>query len=278
MALRDIASYPPQEPFTQIGGQYHLRVQELGRGVGGECFAYGADPYQEVAVFPASNPDGRVVAFMHGGGWTNGYKEWMAFMAPQLNDLGVTFASLGYRLAPGVVWPIGIQDAAAGIAWIHANIATHGGDPDRLIVGGHSAGGHYASWLAVRDHWQSQAGVPDDVIKGAVPVSGVYDFTEGNGMPVRPRFLGEDASHDLDASPLFTIKRTPPFLMAWGDHDFPHLMAQGERMALALMAAGGEVDRLVLEDCDHLGASYACGDSVAPWLSRFDEWTMARQL
>lgn len=278
MAFRDIASYPPQEPFTEIGGKYHLRVQELARGVEGQCFAYGSDPYQEVAVFPASDPDGRVVAFMHGGGWTNGYKEWMAFMAPGLNDLGVTFVSLGYRLAPGVVWPTGVQDAAAGIAWIHANIAAHDGDPDRLIVGGHSAGGHYASCLAVRDDWQSQAGVPLDVIKGAIPVSGVFDFTDGNGMPMRPRFLGEDAKNDLDASPLFTIKRTPPFLMAWGDRDFPHLMAQGERMAKALLDAGGSVEQLVLDDCDHLGASYACGDDTAPWLGRLDVWTVSHRI
>ena len=95
MVLRNIESYPPQEPFTEIGGEYHLRVQELGADVAGSSFAYGDDPYQEVAVFPASKPDGRVVVFMHGGGWTNGYKEWMAFMAPALNAIGITFVSLG---------------------------------------------------------------------------------------------------------------------------------------------------------------------------------------
>jgi arylformamidase len=278
MPLRDISSYPAQEPFTEIGGKYHLRVQELARNVDGATFAYGADPYQEVAVFEADDPDGRVLAFMHGGGWTNGYKEWMAFMAPPLTELGITFVSIGYRLAPGVVWPEGVQDAAAGIAWVHANIAKHGGDPDRLIVGGHSAGGHYASWLAVRDDWQEMAGVPGDAIKGAVPVSGVYDFTAGNGMPVRPRFLGSDAAHDIDASPLSNIQRTPPFLIAWGDRDFPHLIVQGERMVTALSAAGALVDTLVLRECDHLGASYACGAAAAPWLSALDKWTLERHL
>lgn len=278
MPLRDIASYPAQEPFTEIGGQYHLRVQELAKGIEGENIAYGADPYQEVAVFEAGNPDGRVLVFMHGGGWTNGYKEWMAFMAPPLNERGITFVSLGYRLAPGVTWPDGVHDAAAGVAWIHAHIARHGGDPDRLILGGHSAGGHHASWLAVRGDWQEKAGVPLDIVKGAVPVSGVYDFTEGNGMPVRPRFLGTDTANDIDASPLLDIQRTPPFLVAWGDRDFPHLMAQGERMAAALVAAGGQVDTLVLQDCDHLGASYACGQRSGPWLTAFDKWTVARHL
>jgi acetyl esterase/lipase len=278
VVLRNIESYPPQEPFTEIGGEYHLRVQELGADVAGSSFAYGDDPYQEVAVFPASKPDGRVVVFMHGGGWTNGYKEWMAFMAPALNAIGITFVSLGYRLAPAVQWPDGVLDAAAGVAWVYANIADHGGDPDRLIVGGHSAGGHYATWLAVRDDWQARLKVPADVIKGAVPVSGVYDFTEGNGMPGRPRFLGEAESNDLDASPILSIRNTPPVLMSWGDHDFPHLITQAERMTVALGDAKASVETLVLENCDHLGASYACGETSAPWVRALDQWSRDCQI
>ena len=236
MGLRDLESYPPQEPFSEIGAKYHVRVQELGAGIAGDSFAYGDDPYQELAVFKAQAPNGVVVAFMHGGGWTNGYKEWMAFMAPPLTAAGITFVSIGYRLAPGVTWPAGVEDAAAAMAWIHRNIAAHGGDPNRIFVGGHSAGGHQAAWLAVRDDWQEAAGVPADVIRGALPVSGVYDFTDGNGMPARPRFLGEETGIDFDASPIHTIANTPPFLMAWGDRDFPHLIVQAEKMAKALRA------------------------------------------
>ena len=182
MGLRDIDNYPPQEPFSEIGVRYHIRTLELGAGVCGESFAYGDDPYQEVAVFSAPKPTGDVIAFMHGGGWTNGYKEWLAFMAPPLTAAGITFVSMGYRLAPAVIWPAGVEDAAAGIKWVHANIAAHGGDRERIFVGGHSAGGHQATWLAVRDDWQQAAGVPEDVIRGVLPVSGVYDFTEAGGM------------------------------------------------------------------------------------------------
>jgi acetyl esterase/lipase len=105
MPLRDIDSYPPQEPFSEIGAKYNVAVQKLSAGVDGECFAYGDDPYQEVAVFTADNPTGSVLAFMHGGGWVNGYKEWPAFMAPALNDAGITFVSIGYRLDRRAVDP-----------------------------------------------------------------------------------------------------------------------------------------------------------------------------
>ncbi|MDA0785912.1 MAG: alpha/beta hydrolase, partial [Proteobacteria bacterium] len=123
MGLRDLGAYPAQEAFSEIGAKYHVRVRELGAGIRGDSFPYGDDPYQEVAVFAAPDPNGTVVAFMHGGGWTNGYKEWMTFMAPPLTAAGITFVSMGYRLAPAVTWPSGVRDAAAGGAWIHKNIA-----------------------------------------------------------------------------------------------------------------------------------------------------------
>ncbi|MBT5570496.1 MAG: alpha/beta hydrolase [Alphaproteobacteria bacterium] len=276
MTLRDLASYPAQEAFSEIGAKYHQHVQELSAGIKGQSFAYGDDPYQEVAVFPAQAPNGVVLAFLHGGGWTNGYKEWMAFMAPPLNAVGVTFVSVGYRLAPQVYWPNGVQDAAAALRWIHDNIAEYGGDPERILVGGHSAGGHYAMWLAVRDDWQSALELPLDIVKGALPVSGVYDFTEGNGMPGRPRFLGDNEANDLDASPMFTLQKMPPVLMSWGEKDFPHLITQGERMEAIYREHGGHTETLVLVDCDHLAASYACGDAQQAWLSGVTTWISAR--
>jgi len=274
MSLRGLNTYPKQEEFSEIGAKYHVRVQELGAGITGESFAYGDDPYQEVAVFAASDPNGTVVAFMHGGGWTNGYKEWMAFMAPPLTAAGITFVSIGYRVAPAATWPAGVEDAAAGIAWVYKNIVTHGGDPDRIFVGGHSAGGHQAAWLAVRSDWQDAAGVPPNVIRGALPVSGVYDFTEGNGMPARPRFLGEETGNTTDASPIHTMTNTPPFLIAWGDRDFPHLIVQAKDMAQALRDAGGAVETISLSDCDHLGASYACGISEGAWVVSLVGWAL----
>jgi acetyl esterase/lipase len=272
MALRTIDSYPEQEPFSEIGVKYNVEAQRLSAGIDGENFAYGDDPYQEVAVFKADNPNGTVLAFMHGGGWVNGYKEWVAFMAPALNAAGITFVSIGYRLGPVHKWPTGTKDVAAALKWIHDNIASHGGDPSRVFISGHSAGGHYATWMAVRDDWQEAAGLPADFIRGALPISGVYDFTPGNGMAMHPRVLDADHADDTDASPLFTIARTPPFFMAWADNDLPPLAPQAEKMATALRDAGGDVTTLVLEGLDHSGASYESGKADGQWLPGALDW------
>ena len=259
--------YPPQEPFSELGARYHAEVIRRGAGVDGTEFRYGDDPYQSLTVFRPQKATGPVLLFFHGGGWTNGYKEWMSFMAPAMSAAGIVFVSAGYRLAPKAVFPTGLMDAAAAVAWVYRAVSSHGGDPERLFVGGHSAGGHYTALLAVRRDWQTAIRLPRDVIRGCLPVSGVYDFTEGSGLSARPRFLGPAGNgSERPASPLHNIQdKPPPFLIAHGSKDFPHLMRQAEEMERALAEAGGNVTRVVLEGCDHLSASYACGDAQGAW-------------
>ena len=64
--------YPAQEPFSDIAQRYHDTVMQLGESVTGSEFAYGDDPYQSLAIYSPVAPSGRVLAFVHGGGWTNG--------------------------------------------------------------------------------------------------------------------------------------------------------------------------------------------------------------
>ena len=267
--------YPPQESFSPLGQRYHEAVTARGAGVSGSAFGFGDDPYQSLLVYPAERPSGDVLAFVHGGGWTNGYKDWMAFMAPGLTAKGVTFVSIGYRLAPQHLFPAGLEDVAAGLAWVHREIAGHGGDPGRLFVGGHSAGGHYTSLLALRDDWQAARGLPPALLRGCLPVSGVFDFGPESGMSMRPRFLGAEGNEG-PASPIRHIGvAPPPFFIAYGEKDFPHLVVQAGVMAEALVAAGGEVETMMLPGCDHLEASYASGDPDGAWVTRAVAWMRA---
>src|SRR5512144_1783347 len=136
--------YPPQEPLSEAGQAYSSECWRRSSAVAFEEFAYGDYPCQRLAVARSPRPDGRVLLFWHGGGWTSGYKEWMLFMAPAFNAAGVTFVSAGYRLAPQHVFPAAVDDCARAVDWVRRNIVAHGGDPRELFIGGHSAGGHYA--------------------------------------------------------------------------------------------------------------------------------------
>jgi arylformamidase len=262
----DPRNYAPQEPFSAPAQAYHEEVLRRGRDVAGEDVRYGADPYQSILICRPSAPNGTVLAFFHGGGWTNGYKEWMAFMAPSFTAAGVTFATVGYRLAPGHAFPVGYQDACTGVRWLAQNAAALGADPARLFVGGHSAGGHYAALMALTDL--------SEIVSGCLPISGVYDFGPDSGLTMRPRFLGAaDSGNEVAASPILHIgDNPPPFLMAHGSEDFPHLMKQAERMEQALAAKHADVQRLVLPGCNHFSASYAGGDPQGPWVTHAVGW------
>src|SRR5690625_1503863 len=265
----NFSHYPEQEPFNENMVAYHDYLIDRAKGLKPIEVSYGNDPYQSMAIFPAENADGRVVLFFHGGGWTNGYKEWMYFIAPALTARGITFVSAGYRLAPQHVFPEGFADCQAALQWLAKNISNYGGDPEKIFVSGHSAGGHYAALLAVKP----PEGIP--AIKGCAPVSGIYYFGDGAGMAVRPRFLGPpEANAEEAASPInFVRKGLPRFLLSYGSDDFPHLVRQAGEMQQALEAESVSVQTLKLPNCNHFTASYAVGDIDRLWAQTFDAWS-----
>lgn len=260
--------YPSQEPTSAMAADYRDTCIAASFGVPFVEFCYGSNPYQSVAVYPAQNSTGKLLAFIHGGGWTSGYKEWMGFMAPAFTTQGITFASIGYRLAPQHVFPAGPDDCAAAIRFLYEKAAVLGYDREKLFLGGHSAGGHYAALLAVRRDWQAGMNLPSDVLKGCLPISGVYRFGEDSGLSMRPRFLGPEGNGaEMAASPIMHIQgKPPPFFMACGEGDFPHLARQAIEMADALRAAGNITALTVLPGRTHFTASLAGGDPDGPWV------------
>ena len=271
-----LADYPPQEPLSALGLSYQERILARGAGIEGREFRYAGDPYQSLTVYPAEAASGDVLVFFHGGGWTSGYKEWMAFMAPALQARGVTLVTPGYRLAPGHLFPTGFDDAADALAWVHAHAGEHGGDARRIFVGGHSSGGHYAALLAATAGWRGARGLPADIVRGCLPVSGVYRFDAESGLSMRPRFLGPAGEGDqaTTASPLLCIDAAicAPFLLAWGSRDFPHLITQGRQMLEALQRAGVAAEAFVFEGADHFEASLAAGQGESGWPDRATAW------
>ena len=265
--------YPAQEPLSAAGTEYGLECWRRGTGIACEEFAFGADPYQRLLVFRAPSAEGRVLLFWHGGGWTSGYKEWMSFMAPAFTQAGVTFVSAGYRLAPGHVFPAGLDDCAQAARWVHEHVGEHSGRASRpasLFVGGHSAGGHYAALLAASAETRAGYGLPAGVLRGCLPLSGVFDFGPDSGLSIRPRFLGPDPANDLLASPVRHIDAPVPFLVAYGSKDFPHLVPQGHvgLRRKRCRPVDGEAEELVLPERTHVTASFAGGEPEGPWVPR----------
>jgi arylformamidase len=262
-----IEDYPPQEPPSELGRSYIAETLRLSEGITGIEERYGPEVEQGVLAFPASAPNGDVLLFMYGGGWTNGYKELMSFIAPGLNRAGVGMVSAGYRLAPASTFPAPFDDAANALAWIYRNHSRFGWSRSRIFAGGHSAGGHLAALLATRRDWPARLGLPRDVVRGALIISGTFDLTPGNGFAVRPRFLGPvEETNEVAASPCFAVREAPvPLFLSWGEKDFPHLILQARKMELVQKDRGGFVETLEIPGADHLFACYRAGEPRGPW-------------
>jgi acetyl esterase/lipase len=196
---------------------------------------------------PKGKKDFSALLFAHGGGWKNGKKDEFEFLGKTLAKHGVGVVTINYRLFPDVKFPANVEDVAKAFAWTHANIKNYGGSSDRLFVGGHSAGGHLVSLLATDESYLKSHKLRLTDIRGVISISGLYEIRRG-------RFpLFEDSEEGAKtASPLHQVKKgLPPFLLVYGDHDFPGFGGMAETFAKALREARCDVTCLMVKDRTH---------------------------
>src|SRR4051812_42710072 len=123
-----------------------------------------ADPAHERQVLDVYSPRGAknlpVVFWIHGGGWQTGDKKDVQLKPQAFTEKGFVFVSTNYRLLPGVDMGTIVRDVAKSLGWVHKHIAEYGGDPNRLLVMGHSAGAQLAALLCTDDRYLKAEGVP----------------------------------------------------------------------------------------------------------------------
>lgn len=237
--------------------------------------AWGPMPWQRFDIFAPPHPGPAVqrpvLVFFHGGGWKSGYKEWCGFMAPSVAALGGIMVAPTYRLAPRHRFPVFLRDCLAALAAVRAHIPAYGGDPDRLFVSGHSAGGHLAALAALRPDYAEDVVLPDGAIRGVLPVSGILDLRHPSPAPgsleamVYTDVLA-DRHDDVAASPVVWAARSRiPFALAWGEKDTPRVHASNLLMARALSEAGLPHETHCYPGLDHFGTHLALRDPAHPW-------------
>ncbi len=283
MSFDDLPPLPPPvhpeaEGYARRCMAATRRVQAASR-VLIDC-RYGTDYWQKLDVYLPDKAAAKlpVLIFFHGGAWTGGTKEWMGFMAPPLLAIPAIFVTPNYRLAPAVRYPEMLEDCIAAVAWVQENVVQHGGDPRRIFVGGHSAGGHMAALVALDRERRRRAGIAEDAIQGCLAVSGSFDIRNRNapaGTMERRIYdvLLRQPSDDDAASPIAHVgPGAVPFFISWGTRDFPRLVRQANAMAAALRAAGVAVETLAIDDADHFEANEICGDANSKWVQAARRW------
>ena len=151
-----------------------------------ECrldLAYGTHPGETLDIFPARSAPAPVHVFVHGGYWQRLDKADSSFVARALQPAGAAVVVINYALIPTVDMDELVRQCRASIVWVHRNAESFGGDPNRIFVSGHSAGGHLVAMLMSTD-WNAFANLAADVIKAGCGISGLYDLE-----PIRLSYL-----------------------------------------------------------------------------------------
>ncbi len=210
----------------------------------------GADPRQRLDVWAptAIAAPLPVVVFFYGGSWNSGARADYAFAARALAARGFVVVVPDYRLVPQVRFPAFVEDGALAVAWTAANIASHGGDPARIAVMGHSAGAHIAMLLALDRRYGASG-----AIKAVVGLAGPYDFRPFTAGGAADLALGQAPNAD-DTQPIsFARPDAPPVLLLSGDEDTTVMPANSTRLAAALTTAGSTAQTRLYPGIGHAG-------------------------
>nr|WP_237440034.1 alpha/beta hydrolase [Amycolatopsis rubida] len=158
-----------------------------------------------------------VVLAVHGGYWRMLSRHDTAFMARVLADAGIATVVPDYTLAPAATLEEIVRQVRAAVAWIRHHGAEHGLDRERIHVVGSSAGGHLAAMTAVAG-WQHAAGLPEDVVKGAMTISGLFDLRPLVGSFANA-WLALDSARAEALSPILAPPGAVPLHVAVAEHE-----------------------------------------------------------
>ena len=163
--------------------------------------AYGPSGKQTLDVFDAPTRHAPIVVFIHGGYWRSLDKSDHSFVAPAIQKAGAMPVIVNYDLAPQVsISEICLQMVRA-LAWVWRHGADFGGDPERIHVVGHSAGGHLAAMVLACQWQRHEADLPPDLVKSALSISGLYELESISRSPMLQADLRLDAEQVLRCSP-----------------------------------------------------------------------------
>jgi acetyl esterase/lipase len=215
--------------------------------------AYGSDARQQLDIYA---PVGRtetahpVLIFFHGGSWRDGERAGYGFLGRAFASRGFVTVIADYRKSPKVRFPAFVQDTAAAIAWVNANIAKHDGDPKRIFIMGHSAGAHIAMMAALDPQWLAAKGLQTDVIEGVIGLAGPYDFLP---LTSESSQIALGQWPDLTETQPITYARAdaPPLLLLTGDKDTVVKPRNSQALSDKIQALGGQQQLKIYPDVGH---------------------------
>ena len=217
-----------------------------------ERVPYGPTDIETLDIYKTQRPNAPIRVFIHGGAWRNGTAKQSAYPAEMFVRAGAHYIAVDFVSvddAGGNLTTMADQVRRA-VAWIYKNAASFGGDSNRLFLSGHSSGAHLAGVVLVTD-WQKDFGLPRDLVKGAVLMSGMYDL-----QPVKLSKRSEYVKFTDEMAQALSTQRhldrlNTPIIVSYGTLESPEFQRQSRDFVAAVKAAGKPVQLIVGEGYNH---------------------------
>ncbi len=226
----------------------------------------GDHPQQKLVVWGPESRDPQdppipVLVFVHGGSWRSGDPVDYGFIGRAFVPEGFLVVLGGYRLGEDGIYPAMIEDTASVIRWVREEAGELGGDPDRIVIAGHSAGAYNVAMVGLEEQWLESREVPGDAIAGVVGLSGPYDF-----LPFSRGSTQDAFGHVDDPSTTQPISHVradaPPMLLIHGERDTLVKPRNTRALAERLEAAGSSVETVFYPEMSHNDPLISL---AAPW-------------
>lgn len=201
-----------------------------------------------------------VVVFIHGGNWNSGRKEIYRFIGRHLTKQGVVAVVINYRLSPQVQVPAMANDCARAVLWTKEHIKEFGGDPERIYLMGHSAGGGLAALLATNNALFAQLGLKENPVRGVIlndPAGlNMYSYLLKKQYPDDSQYMvafGNKPEGWRQVSPYYYLTpKSPPFLIFVGGETYGSIASSSEDFRQRLTELGHRPGFTVMEGKKHV--------------------------
>ncbi len=234
------------------------RMQRRGDGSIRQVAAvhYGSDPAQKLEMFLPAGPAPQrplpIVVFIHGGGWHSGDPHDYRFMARALAPKGYAVVLAGYRLFPQARYPGMLEDGASALRWVADHAAALGGDPDRVVLMGHSAGAYNAVMLGLDQRWLARERLSANALRGVVGIAGPYDFLPFDSDATINSF-GQVKDPEETQPVVYARGDGAPLLLVHGTADTRVRPRNSAELARTMTRAGAPTQVVLLKDVTHEG-------------------------